>query len=111
MLIMNIKRLTFVILNLKTRDFKMKLFWFHSNFGLVVMNDLLQSPDVTQVSQPIIENNNLMRSFNSVEELNSSKNAYQRSWLGCKRNRFFGHNSLERDGTRLIPFLLYFLWS
>ena len=34
---------------------------------------------------------------------------FKRLHLGCKRNRFFGHNFLERDGTRLIPFFIIYV--
>ena len=55
----------------------MILFWFLSNFGLVLMNDSpAYSPDMIQGFQPIIiENQNQLSSVNSVE------NAYQRSWF------------------------------
>ena len=61
----------------------MILFWFLSNFGLVLMNDSpAYSPNMIQGFQPIIiENQNQLSLVNSVEELDINKNAYQRSWF------------------------------
>ena len=72
----------------------MKLFWFLSNFCLVRMNDLMHSPDVTEVSQPIIEN---------VEELDMSKNAYQRSWFWEISQKSDRSSDINKGPNHIFP--------
>ena len=83
----------------------MKLFWFFSNFDLVLMNDSpAYPPDMLQVPQPTVkENQNQLRSVNTVEELDANKNAYQRSWFSEISQKSHRSADKNQDPNHIFP--------
>ena len=77
------KKADHVILILKPRDLKMKLFWFLSHFYLVFSSNASAVPEnAYEIPKPIsIEITDQLQSADSEKDLNANKNAYQRSWF------------------------------
>ena len=83
----------------------MELFWFLSNFGLVLTNDSpTYSPDMIQGFQPIIiENQNQLSSVNSAKELDINKNAYQRSWFWEISQKSDRSSDINKGPNHIFP--------
>ena len=77
------KKADHVILILKPRDLKMKLFWFLGHFDLVFSSNApVVAENAYEIPKPIsIEMTDQLQSVDSEKNLNANKNAYQRSWF------------------------------